>query len=95
MQTGEKAGSLTEEARLPRGGSDDDAKQKKKSDDLWASFLSDVGSRPKDASPAAPSGTKQEVNTSELHLSLKDVQVQLKGSSSLLVTIYSLIRSAY
>lgn len=31
---------------------EDDARQKKKSDDLWASFLSDVGSRPKQPSAA-------------------------------------------
>lgn len=69
LKVEEKAGGLTEEVQLPQGGSDDDAKQKKKSDDLWASFLSDVGSRPKDSSPAASSVTKQEVNTSELDLS--------------------------
>lgn len=31
---------------------DHEARQKKKSDDLWASFLSDVGSKPKDSSSA-------------------------------------------
>uniref|UniRef100_A0A8C9YRC7 Craniofacial development protein 1 n=1 Tax=Sander lucioperca TaxID=283035 RepID=A0A8C9YRC7_SANLU len=34
--------------KLPGGRQEDDESQKKKSDDLWASFLSDVGSRPKD-----------------------------------------------
>lgn len=42
---------------------DDEAKQKKKSDELWASFLSDVGSRPKESAP--PSGTAQKVNIFE------------------------------
>lgn len=41
---------------------DDDERQKKKSDDLWASFLSDVGSRPKDPTPASQSGTTHKVN---------------------------------
>lgn len=40
---------------------DDDEKQKKKSDDLWASFLSDVGSRPKESTPASQSSTTQTV----------------------------------
>ncbi|XP_013865728.1 craniofacial development protein 1 isoform X2 [Austrofundulus limnaeus] len=66
LKAEEKAGSLTEEAQLPQEAGEDDAKQKKKSDDLWASFLSDVGSRPKDSSPAAPSGTKQETEPAGL-----------------------------
>ncbi|XP_065808377.1 craniofacial development protein 1 isoform X1 [Labrus bergylta] len=37
----------------------DDATQKKKTDDLWASFLSDVGSRPKESTaPPQPSSTR-------------------------------------
>uniref|UniRef100_A0A8C6WE54 Craniofacial development protein 1 n=1 Tax=Neogobius melanostomus TaxID=47308 RepID=A0A8C6WE54_9GOBI len=49
----------------------DDAKQKKKSDDLWASFLSDVGSRPKTSTDsdtktsAVPTTPKTEKKTSE------------------------------
>ncbi|KAM7396114.1 hypothetical protein PAMP_019182 [Pampus punctatissimus] len=43
---------------------DDDVIQKKKSDDLWASFLSDVGSRPKDSTPASQSSTTQKANSS-------------------------------
>lgn len=42
---------------------DDDAVQKKKSDDLWASFLSDVGSRPKDCTSASQSSTTHKVST--------------------------------
>ncbi|TWW76146.1 hypothetical protein D4764_13G0008080 [Takifugu flavidus] len=34
---------------------DDEASQKKKADDLWALFLSDVGSRPKACSAGSPS----------------------------------------
>lgn len=41
---------------------DDEALHKKKSDDLWASFLSDVGSRPKESTPASQSSTTEEVN---------------------------------
>ncbi|XP_037539151.1 craniofacial development protein 1 [Nematolebias whitei] len=63
LKTEEKGGS--EEAQLPRGESDDDVKQKKKSDDLWASFLSEVGSRPTDCAPAAPSGTTHEAESED------------------------------
>ena len=38
----------------------EEVKQKKKADDLWASFLSDVGTRPKPtAAPAEASSTEQ------------------------------------
>lgn len=43
---------------------DNDATQKKKADDLWASFLSDVGSRPKDYTPASKSSATHKVITS-------------------------------
>ncbi|KAK2841778.1 hypothetical protein Q5P01_011978 [Channa striata] len=42
---------------------DDEAKEKKKSDDLWASFLSDVGSRPKH-STAPPTSSTQKADSS-------------------------------
>uniref|UniRef100_G3NBN4 Craniofacial development protein 1 n=1 Tax=Gasterosteus aculeatus aculeatus TaxID=481459 RepID=G3NBN4_GASAC len=45
------------EGPVPAVREEDDAKQKKKSDDLWASFLSDVGTRPKDPPPAPRPGT--------------------------------------
>lgn len=59
----EKDGGVAEEAKLPEEevenptevGLEDDARQKKKSDDLWASFLSDVGSRPKECTPSSQS----------------------------------------
>ncbi|XP_029687953.1 craniofacial development protein 1 [Takifugu rubripes] len=45
---------------------DDEASQKKKADDLWALFLSDVGSRPKACSAGSPScSTAQEVPSGE------------------------------
>ncbi|XP_016350132.1 craniofacial development protein 1-like [Sinocyclocheilus anshuiensis] len=40
---------------------DNEEKQKKKADDLWASFLSDVGSQPKGA--AASTGSQQSTST--------------------------------
>lgn len=45
---------------------DDEARQKKKSDDLWVSFLSDVGSRPKDSTPASQPSTTQKDESSLL-----------------------------
>lgn len=56
---------------------DDEALQKKKADDLWALFLSDVGSRPKDCSGGSrPCSTaqvkiKQQRCEEGAHLSLK------------------------
>lgn len=54
-----EADNPQEEVKTPTKAKaqDDEAKQKKKSDELWASFLSDVGSRPKESAP--PSGTAQ------------------------------------
>uniref|UniRef100_A0A8C4ERC9 Craniofacial development protein 1 n=1 Tax=Dicentrarchus labrax TaxID=13489 RepID=A0A8C4ERC9_DICLA len=70
----EKSGGGAEEAQLlqevveepPKVEKEDDAKQKKKSDDLWASFLSDVGSRPKDCPPASQSSNTKKTE-SESH----------------------------
>uniref|UniRef100_A0A3B4BAT0 Craniofacial development protein 1 n=1 Tax=Periophthalmus magnuspinnatus TaxID=409849 RepID=A0A3B4BAT0_9GOBI len=42
---------------------EDEAKQKKKSDDLWASFLFDVGSRPKLSTAATDSDTTSKAET--------------------------------
>lgn len=57
---GEKPGAGAEGAQQPweevkKPSEAEDAVQKKKSDDLWASFLSDVGSRPKDCTPTPSS----------------------------------------
>ncbi|KAM4553114.1 craniofacial development protein 1 [Fundulus diaphanus] len=62
LKQGEKDG--TEEAQLHKEDSDDEEKRKKKSDDLWASFLSDVGSRPNDSVPACKSETTDETESS-------------------------------
>lgn len=63
----EKPGAGAEGAQQPgeevkKPSEVDDAVQKKKSDDLWASFLSDVGSRPKDCTPSSQSSTTHKVN---------------------------------
>lgn len=50
-QTKAETGGKTSE------GNADDTLQTEKSDKLWASFLSDVGSRPKDCTPSAQSQT--------------------------------------
>ncbi|KAF0040475.1 hypothetical protein F2P81_006373 [Scophthalmus maximus] len=42
----------------------DDERQKKKSDDLWASFLSDVGTRPKESTAAPQSSIIQKADSS-------------------------------
>lgn len=65
---------------------DDEAKQKKKSDDLWASFLSDVGSRPKPSTtaPDASSTPKSDLKTSEPTATLK---TESKPSEPTTVTI--------
>ena len=41
---------------------DDEDKQKKKSDDLWASFLSDVGSRPKSSTTTPDASSTPKVS---------------------------------
>ncbi|XP_035537179.1 craniofacial development protein 1 [Morone saxatilis] len=89
----EKCGGGVEEAQLlqevveesPKVEREDDAKQKKKSDDLWASFLSDVGSRPKDCPPASQSGNTQRGDSSVL----KDapLSTETKASEPAKVTI--------
>ncbi|KAM4733937.1 craniofacial development protein 1 [Anableps anableps] len=53
----------SEEAPLPKEDSDDEEKRKK-SDDLWASFLSDVGSRPKGSAPGCQSETTKATESS-------------------------------
>ncbi|XP_054476136.1 craniofacial development protein 1 isoform X2 [Anoplopoma fimbria] len=56
----EESRPLQEEVgKVPAVREMDEVKQKKKSDDLWASFLSDVGTRPKEPTPASQSGTIQ------------------------------------
>ncbi|XP_029985833.1 craniofacial development protein 1 isoform X2 [Sphaeramia orbicularis] len=58
---------------------DDEERQKKKADDLWASFLSDVGSRPKD--------TAQKTDSSVSKASPLTTQIQRKPAEPAKVTI--------
>ncbi|GLD67161.1 craniofacial development protein 1, partial [Lates japonicus] len=89
----EKDGSEKEEAQPPREEEvkptgleeDDDARQKKKSDDLWASFLSDVGSRPKESTPASQSSTTQKADSSVLKVS--PLRTETKAPEPAKVTI--------
>lgn len=48
---------MLEEERLKAKEAEEEEKEKKKADDLWKSFLSDVGQRPK------PSSSKTEVSS--------------------------------
>ncbi|XP_061629438.1 craniofacial development protein 1 isoform X2 [Phyllopteryx taeniolatus] len=67
----EKNGGGTEEARplqedvekLTQIQNDDEATQKKQSDDLWARFLSDVAPRPKASMGASPTHTTPEAHS--------------------------------
>ncbi|XP_069019088.1 craniofacial development protein 1 [Embiotoca jacksoni] len=83
----EEAEPLKEEAEKPteKRKSEDEAKQKKKSDDLWASFLSDVGSRPREAPPASQSGSSQKADSSESKV--PPVTSETKASAPEKVTI--------
>ncbi|XP_068459582.1 craniofacial development protein 1 isoform X2 [Clinocottus analis] len=58
---------------------EDEVRQKKKSDDLWASFLSDVGSRPKEDTPAS----KEETTG----LTIAPLRSETKASAPAKVTI--------
>ncbi|XP_022072231.1 craniofacial development protein 1 [Acanthochromis polyacanthus] len=75
----EEVGNPTDEEH------DDEARQKKKSDDLWASFLSDVGSRPKHSTTSSKSSTRQEVESSVLKAA--PLSTETKASESAKVTI--------
>lgn len=57
------------------GRKEDEARLQKKSDDLWASFLSDVGSRPKGSTSASESSTSPKVNVFEDIMSAYDATI--------------------
>lgn len=63
----------------------DEAKQKKKSDDLWASFLSDVGSRPKPSTAASDLNSTSKSDTSSAIISTP--KTETKPSEPAKVTI--------
>uniref|UniRef100_A0A1A8BGE8 Craniofacial development protein 1 n=1 Tax=Nothobranchius kadleci TaxID=1051664 RepID=A0A1A8BGE8_NOTKA len=82
----ETVGSGAEKARLaPHAGGDEET-QKKKSDDLWASFLSDVGTRPKDSAPSAESGTNKETHSSVLQTPPKNTDTKAAGPEKITIT---------
>ncbi|XP_068169240.1 craniofacial development protein 1 [Antennarius striatus] len=64
---------------------DEEAEQKKKSDDLWASFLSDVGSRPKTCTPPA-SGPSQKEDSSVLKVAPLSTGKKAPESSTITIT---------
>lgn len=78
--------SQEETTSTPLQREDDEAKQKKKSDDLWASFLSDVGSRPKPgtAAPHSDSTNKDDSKSSSVTAAPK---TETKPSEPVKVTI--------
>ncbi|XP_073328828.1 craniofacial development protein 1 [Pagrus major] len=93
----EKGGGVVEEAQLLQEeverptevGFDDDARQKKKSDDLWASFLSDVGSRPKECTPSSQSkvqSTTQEGDSSVLKVAPLSTETEASEPTKVTIT---------
>lgn len=62
----------------------DDTLQTEKSDKLWASFLSDVGSRPKDCTPSAQSQTAPTVTA----LMLKTVISQIEDTDNMTNSLF-------
>lgn len=83
----EEAEPPQEEAGNPTDEEDDDeVRQKKKSDDLWASFLSDVGSRPKDSTTSSKSSTKQEVDSSVLKAAPLSTETKASGPAKVTIT---------
>ncbi|XP_059192125.1 craniofacial development protein 1 [Centropristis striata] len=89
----DKDGGGAEEAPLPQEEvrkvpevqEEVEARQKKKSDDLWASFLSDVGTRPKDAAPVSQSSSTREDDSSVLKVA--PLSTETKASEAAKVTI--------
>ncbi|XP_047453330.1 craniofacial development protein 1 [Mugil cephalus] len=76
---------LQEEVKKNTEGEDDrEARQKKKSDDLWASFLSDVGSKPKDSSSASLS--VQNADSSVLKVAPLCTETKAPGPSKVTIT---------
>lgn len=65
----------------------DDEKQKKKSDDLWASFLSDVGSRPKQSTATSDSDTAPMANSEPSTVKTTTPETETKPSEPTKVTI--------
>lgn len=82
----EEAEPPQEEVGNPTDEDNDEARQKKKSDDLWASFLSDVGSRPKDSTPSSQSSTAQKVDSSVLKPAPLSTETEASGPAKVTIT---------
>lgn len=83
----EEAQPVQEEIEKPAElGNEDDAKQKKKSDDLWASFLSDVGSRPKESISAPQSSTTLKDDSSVLKVAPLSKETKASEPAKVIVT---------
>ncbi|XP_019960234.1 craniofacial development protein 1 [Paralichthys olivaceus] len=81
------ANPAQEEMIKPRGVEDDDEERlKKKSDDLWVSFLSDVGSRPKQSTDNAESSTTQKADYSALKTSLLTTETTASEPAKVTIT---------
>ncbi|XP_047210233.1 craniofacial development protein 1 isoform X3 [Girardinichthys multiradiatus] len=76
----------TEEAQLPKEDNDDEEKRKKKSDDLWATFLSDVGSRPKESAPDCRAETTKETEPSVLKGTSLSTKTKAPGPAKVTIT---------
>lgn len=82
----EEAKPPQEELEKPTKAEDNEAKEKKKSDDLWASFLSDVGSRPKESAPASQSSITQKASSSVAKVSPVSTQAKEPGPATVTIT---------
>lgn len=82
--TVEKVEQPEEEGARPQRHEEDEDKQKKKSDDLWASFLSDVGSRPKQSTDT---DTTPEANNEPSTVKTTIPKTETKPSEPAKVTI--------
>ncbi|XP_041651804.1 craniofacial development protein 1 [Cheilinus undulatus] len=76
-----------EEEKPTKVTEDDEERQKKKSDDLWASFLSDVGSRPKESEPASQPSTTHTEDSSSSSPSLKVTPSRTETKDAAKITI--------
>ncbi|CAL9697005.1 unnamed protein product [Knipowitschia caucasica] len=66
---------------------EEEVKQKKKSDDLWASFLSDVGSRPKQSTAATDSAATPKDDSQSLTVTTESPKIATKSPEPAKVTI--------
>lgn len=77
----EEVGNPTDEEN-----DDDETREKKKSDDLWASFLSDVGSRPKHSTTSSKSTTNQKADSSVLKAAPQSTETEAPGPAKVTIT---------